>query len=288
MIVPERIVTIEDGVELCLETFGDPGDPTVLLIGGDAASMDYWDAELCRRLAAAGRHVVRYDHRDTGRSTSSPPGRPAYTGEDLSTDPVRILDALGIARGHVVGVSMGGGIAQAVAAHHADRVASLTLIATSPAGARDDDTPLPSAEPRVAATFADPPAEPDWDDRESVIDHLVETARPYAGSLGFDEERERRTVAVFVDRTRDVRAATTNHMIAEGDPPPFRLADIRAPTLVMHGTDDPLFPYPHGEALAAGIPGATLVPLEGMGHEFPPPATWDVVVPALVAHTADR
>jgi pimeloyl-ACP methyl ester carboxylesterase len=284
--VTERTVTIEGGAELCLETFGDPADPTVLLIGGNAASMDYWDADLCRRLADAGRHVVRYDHRDTGRSTSSPSGRPSYTTEDLTTDPVRILDALAVDRSHVVGVSMGGAIAQELAARHPDRVASVTLIATTPAGDRDDDTPLPRPAPRVAATFDDPPPEPDWDDRDAVVDHLLATARAYAGSLGFDEARERRLATAMVDRTTDVRAATTNHMVAEGDPPPFRLTDIRVPTLVMHGTDDPLFPFPHGEALAAGIPGASLVRLEGMGHEFPPPATWDVVVPAIVAHTS--
>jgi pimeloyl-ACP methyl ester carboxylesterase len=154
---------------------------------------------------------------------------------------------------------MGGGIAQVLAAHHADRLATVTLIATSPAGSRGgDDRPLPPPAPRVAATFEDPPPEPDWSDREAVITYLVETARPYAGGLGFDAERERRVAAAMVDRTRDVRAATTNHMLVEGGPAPFRLADIRVPTLVMHGTDDPMFPFPHGAALAAGIPpGAT-------------------------------
>jgi pimeloyl-ACP methyl ester carboxylesterase len=284
--VAERIVTTEGGAELCVETFGDPVHPTVVLIAGNAASMDYWDPELCRRLAEAGRHVVRYDHRDTGRSTSSPPGRPSYTADDLTTDALRVLDALGVDRGHAVGVSMGGAIAQELAARHADRIASVTLIATTAVGDRSDDTPLPRPAARVAATFDDPPPEPDWGDRDAVVDHLLAVARPYAGSLGFDEDRERRVATAMVDRTADIRAATTNHMVAEGDSPPFRLADIRVPTLVMHGTDDPLFPFPHGEALAAAIPGATLVPLEGMGHEFPPPATWDVVVPAIVAHTA--
>jgi pimeloyl-ACP methyl ester carboxylesterase len=284
--MPERVVTSEDGAELCLETFGDPGDPAVLLIAGMAASMDYWDAELCGRLAAGGRHVIRYDHRDTGRSSSSPPGRPTYLAEDLTIDPLRILDGLGLARAHLAGVSMGGGIAQELAAHHADRVATVTLIATSPAGSRDDGRPLPPPVPRVAATFEEPLPEPDWTDRDAVVTYLVETARPYAGGLGFDEQRERRVAAAMVDRTRDMRSATTNHPLAGGESKPFHLADIRVPTLVMHGTDDPMFPFPHGEALAAEIPGATLVALDRMGHEFPPPPTWDVVVPALVRHTA--
>jgi pimeloyl-ACP methyl ester carboxylesterase len=280
----ERIVTV-DGAELCVDTFGDPADPSVLLIGGIGASMDYWDADLCRQIAAAGRHVVRYDHRDTGRSSSSPPGKPSYSGEDLTLDAVRVLDALDIARAHVVGVSMGGGIAQELAAHRPDRLASLTLIAASPVGKRDDAGPLPPPEPRLAELFANPIPEPDWDDPDAVIDYLLEDSRPYAGALGFEDERERRLRRTAVARTRDPHAAAINHAVVEGGLPPFRLADIGVPTLVMHGSHDPLFPLPHGEALAAEIPGASFVVLEGMGHEFPPPPTWDVLVPALVRHT---
>lgn len=280
----ERIVTV-DGAELCVETFGDPVEPTVLLVAGTAGSMDYWDAELCHRIAASGRHVVRYDHRDTGRSSSSPPGKPSYTYEDLTLDAIRVLDALGIARAHVAGVSAGGGITQELAAHRPERLATATLIATSPAGERADQRPLPRPEPRVAERFENPLPEPDWHDPDAVVDYLVEDARPYAGSLGFDEPRERRIVRAMVARSHNVQAAK-NHWILDGGLPPFRLADIHVPTLVVHGTDDPLFPLPHGEALATEIPNATLVPVGGMGHEHPPPPTWDVVVPAIVDHTA--
>jgi pimeloyl-ACP methyl ester carboxylesterase len=284
--VTERILTVDEGVELCAETFGDPEHPALVVIAGGASSMDYWDAGLCRRLAGAGLFVVRYDHRDTGRSSASPPGSPSYTGVDLATDPLRVLDALGVTRAHLAGVSMGGGISQELAAHRPDRVLSITLIAASAAGERDDDRPLPPPSPRLAATFDDPVTDPDWSDRDAVVDHLLATGRLYAGSLGFDAARERRLARAMVDRTRDIRAATTNHWILEGESAPFRLADIRVPTLVLHGTDDPMFPFPHGEALAAGIPGARLVPLEGMGHEHPPPPVWDTVVREVAAHTA--
>ena len=100
------------GVELCIDEYGDSGDPTILLIAGAAASMDLWEPELCQQLADAGRHVIRYDHRDTGRSTTSPPGQPSYRSEDLFRDPVRLLDAIGQDQAHLVGLSMGGGIAQ--------------------------------------------------------------------------------------------------------------------------------------------------------------------------------
>lgn len=282
----ERIITV-NGVELCAETFGDPVDPAILLISGAAASMDWWEDGFCDRLAGGGRFVVRYDHRDTGRSASYPAGAPGYTGADLVADAVGLLDALAVPRAHLVGVSMGGGIAQQVALDHPDRVASLTLIATSPITTSPDSPELPPMADRVRAVFADPPPEPDWSDRAAVVDHLVAAERPFAGSLPVDEAHLRDLVSRVVDRTVDVAASQTNHWLLEGGADDGRsLREVTAPTLVLHGTEDPLFPYGHGEALAREIPGARLVPLAGMGHQVPPPAVWDTVIPALIAHTA--
>lgn len=272
-------------VELCIDEHGDPVDPLVLLVSGAAASYDFWDADLCRAIAAGGRHVVRYDHRDTGRSTTSSPGKPGYTNQDLLRDPFRLLDALGVQQAHVVGMSMGGGIAQAMAAELPDRLLTLTLMSTSPAGERSLSTPLPPTEPRLARTFEDPPPDPDWTDREAVVSYLVEVERPYAGTLGFDENEARRRYTVVVDRSIDV-AAAANHWSIEGSSPTFPMSAIAVPTLVMHGTEDPLFPLPHGEALAAEIPNARLVTLAGVGHEVPPPALWDTVVDEITRHTA--
>jgi pimeloyl-ACP methyl ester carboxylesterase len=281
----DRLVTV-DGVELCLETFGDRADPAVLLIAGAAASMDAWDVQFCERLAGQGLLVVRYDHRDTGRSVSSPAGRPSYSAAELSTDPLRVLDALEITRAHLVGVSMGGGIAQELAARHPDRVRTLTLIATSPAGEHDSG-PLPPMQPELAVHFKDPVPDPDWDDRAAVVDYLVEGERPYAGTLGFDAARARKVATTVVERTLNIEAAVKNHWsLTDDDAVSFRLADIAAPTLVLHGADDPAFPVAHGEALAAGIPDAALVRLEGMGHEAPPPELWDAVVPAIAQHVS--
>ena len=282
----EELVDLGD-VTLCVESFGDEGAPTLLLISGAAESMDGWDPVWCRELAAAGRRVVRYDHRDTGRSTASPPGRPTYTTAEISTDPLRVLDAIGVARAHLVGLSMGGGIAQELAAHHPDRVATVTLIATSPAGRRADRSPLPGPEPHVLSTFEDPVPDPDWDDRSSVADYLVEAYRPYAGSLGFDEAATRRLLDVVIDRTTDIEAATKNHWLIGGDSEEFAMTDIAAPALVLHGTTDPMFPFPHGEALAREIPGAILEPMPGMGHERPPEELRAQATEAIVRHTSD-
>ena len=177
---------------------------------------------------------------------------------------------------------MGGGIAQHLALDHADRVASLTLIATSPGG-----PDLPPMSHELRARFEEPPPEPDWSDRQAVVDYLVDELRPFAGTLPFDEEAMRALVARIVDRTVDIEAATKNHWLLDGgEPLRPRLGEIRAPTLVLHGTEDPLFPYGHAEALAAEIPRARLRPLEGMGHEVPPRPLWDQVVAAVLDHTA--
>ncbi|RZU60967.1 alpha/beta fold hydrolase [Zhihengliuella halotolerans] len=268
-----------DHVTLAVDEVGDQSGPPVLLIAGATQSMDWWPPDFCETLAADGLHVIRYDQRDTGESTASPPGHPSYTGGDLATDPLRIMDRLGISAAHLVGVSMGGGIAQYLGVHAADRVLSLTLIESSPAGGGTDDLPPPEAAVAEDAT----PEPEDWSDTSAVIDYRVEAERPYAGSLGFDDARFRAIATREAGRSRDMAASMVNHFLLAADAG----ADpslITAPTLIVHSDSDPLFPLAHGEALARIIPNATLLRVHGMGHEVPPPRVWNVVVPALVEH----
>ena len=274
-------MVVANGVVLCVQTFGDPASPAILLIAGLASPMDWWHEEFCERLASGPRFVIRYDLRDTGQSVSYEPGAPEYGWPDLIADAVGLLDALRVPRAHVVGISMGGGIAQHLAVDHADRVASLTLVSTSPGG---DD--LPPISGRLAARFAQPPAEPDWSNRHAVVDYSVGDLRLYAGTVQFAEDELRALLSRIADRTVSIESSMKNHTLLEGgDPVRPRLGEITAPTLVLHGTEDPLFPYGHGEALAAEIPGARLVPLEGVGHEMPPRAVWDQVIGAILEHT---
>ncbi|MFC8798467.1 alpha/beta fold hydrolase [Promicromonospora sp. NPDC057138] len=298
----ERLLDVP-GARLCAETFGDPADPAVLLIGGISGPMDWWQDGFCRALADGGagdspsadggRFVIRYDHRDTGRSTTDPPGAPSYTGDDLALDPVRVLDALGIDRAHLVGVSMGGGIAQRVAIEHPGRVASLTLMSTSPLtrGGSEGGTdggaerpPLPGPAPEILADFRDPAPDPDWGDPDAVVRSLAEADRLYAGP-GYDEADTLATARRVVRRSVDP-AAASNHLLVESTPVRGTLADVAVPTLVLHGEDDPLFPPEHGRALAAAIRGARLVLLPGVGHQYPPRMAWGVVVPEILAFTA--
>lgn len=266
------------GVELCVDTFGDPADPAILLIMA-AGSMDWWEPEFCAQLAAGSRYVIRYDHRDTGGSVSYPPGAPGYTGEDLVADAAGVLDALGVAAAHVVGLSAGGGIAQLLALTQPSRVSSLTLISTT-AGAGDDD--LPGMSPELAASFSEPQPEPDWTDRAAVIEHLVAGQRVMACEP-FDDAAVREVAIRVVDRTTNMESSEKNHFAAPGEADSWRprLPSITVPTLVLHGAADPLFPLAHGAALANEIPNARLVVLPATGHEFPR-RNWPLVIPELL------
>ncbi|WP_173155839.1 alpha/beta fold hydrolase [Phytohabitans suffuscus] len=278
----EAIVHV-NGVDLCTETFGDPDAPAILLIGGMGASMDWWDADFCRRLALGGRKVIRYDFRDTGRSTTWPPGAPGYTGDDLVADAVALADLLAAGRAHIVGISMGGAIAQHLAIDHPERVATLTLVSTSTGP--DDD--LPPIDERLEAAFADPAPEPDWSDPEAVVAHLVEDWRLFAGPDFFDQEYTREIARQVVARTIDIESSVKNHALVKGSGSARpRLREITAPTLVVHGGADPFFPPGHAVMLAREINRAQLLILDGVGHQPPPPSTWDVVVPAILGHTA--
>ena len=268
-----------NGIELCAQTFGDPGAPALLLIGGAEASMDWWDDDFCERLASGGRHVIRYDTRDTGRSTTFPPGKPPYGLDALLADAVGLLDQLGIAAAHVVGVSMGGDIAQYLAVYHPDRVASLTLIATSPGGPG-----LPAMSQELAEKFASGSDDaPDWSDREGVIAYYTAGERTFAGTIPVDEEWVRRIVGRAWDRSPAMASAQNHWQLDGGKSVRDRLGEITAPTLVLHGTADPLLPYGHGETLAREIPGARLVPLKGMGHGMPPLELWDIVIAEILS-----
>jgi Predicted hydrolases or acyltransferases (alpha/beta hydrolase superfamily) len=280
-----EVIVWANGVQLCAETFGDRADPAVVLIMGSSASMEWWEDEFCEMLASGGRFVIRYDLRDTGRSITYPPGSPAYTGRDLVDDLGALIDVLVPGRAHLVGMSMGGGIAQRFALDHPDRVASLTVFAST--FADRDLSRLPSMSQETGRRFGAVPS-PDWADRAETAGYVVELARVGAAtSAHFDEAPVRSIAERAFDRSTDMEASYTNHdLLEDGAPSARRLEDLSTPTLVVHGTEDPVFPYEHAIALSQTIPAARLLPLEGTGHELPR-RTWDIMVPAILRHTAE-
>jgi pimeloyl-ACP methyl ester carboxylesterase len=271
-----------NGVELCTEAFGDPVDPPILLIMGIGASMLWWDEDFCRMLAGGGRFVIRYDHRDTGRSVTDPPGHPTYTGADLTADAAGVLRDYELAAADLVGVSAGGGIAQELALHNPDRVRSLVLISTSPVVSVDRELPPPTDEfGRFVSS-----ARVDWTDRDAVIEYLIAYQRVLAGGRRpFDEAAVRDLIRREVDRARDLAAAQNHDVLPQGEVPGKPLSAIAAPTLVIHGTADPMFPTEHGKALADEIPEARLLLLEDAGHGVYR-ADWERIAGAILEHTA--
>jgi pimeloyl-ACP methyl ester carboxylesterase len=281
--IAERLIDA-NGVELCTESLGDPADPPILLVMGFGGSMLWWQDGFCRLLARRGRFVIRYDQRDTGRSTTYEPGHPGYTGRDLLADAVALLDEYRLDSAHLVGVSAGGALVQLLALDYPGRVESLVLISTSPA--TPGDRSLPPPNPAFAHFVRS--ATVDWSDAESVIDYLVAYAGVLAGEKRrFEEAEVRDLVRRDIARARDFAALQNHDLLEDDDTPREPLSSIEAPTLVVHGTADPMFPFPHGKALASEIPNARLLPLEGAGHGVQR-GDWETITEAIATHTAVR
>lgn len=277
----ERMIRT-NGVELATESFGDPAHAPLLLIMGGAASMLWWPDEFCRKLASHGRHVIRYDHRDTGRSTRYPPGKASYSIGDFADDALGVLHEYGIARAHIVGMSLGGMIGQVAALEHPSRLLSLTAISTTPV--ESDEAHLPGSGQAWLQHMTE--THVDWSDRSQVLAFMIEDARLVASTRHpFDAAKAKEFVERDFERSGDYVSAMENHakLLSQG-PRRGRLQELRVPLLVIHGSADPVFPVEHGIALAQAVPGSKLVRIDGGGHELHP-ADWDTIIGAVVTHT---
>lgn len=294
-------LTRANGIDLAWDSFGPADAEPVLLISGLGTQRIRWTAPFCRGLAARGHRVIRFDNRDAGGSThfrASPvpdfgalaaalmaghrPDVP-YTLPDMAADAIGLLDALGIGRAHVVGRSMGGMIAQVLASDHADRVLSLTSIMSS-----TGNPALPQAAPDVMALMLRPAPDPAVDP-EGFLALRLAFARRIAGTgYPFDEKAHRALLLEEVARGHDAGATVRQiaAMAVAGDRR-ARLAGITVPTLVLHGTDDPLIPPACGQDTALSIPDAIYLPIEGMGHDLPPDLD-ETVLDAICGMTAFR
>ncbi|MCW2642305.1 MAG: alpha/beta hydrolase fold [Dactylosporangium sp.] len=271
----QRFVTTRSGIRLWTETFGDSGAPPVLLIMGGMAQAIMWPDAFCRDLAHAGHLVVRYDHRDTGRSSSLDAELQPYDLDHLAEDAAEVIRQVIGGPAHVVGQSAGGMMAQLLALDTPELVRSLVLLSSSPDASGALRRPAASepldAEPVVieysGPLECQPPRAP-----QTAIEAQVAGWRNLVGTHApFDEPYWRALIERAARRTQPPDTAG-NHAgaLSRSRPRTHRLGDIGVPTLVIHGRRDPLLPIEHGRALAAGIPGATMVEIDDLGHVFPP------------------
>jgi pimeloyl-ACP methyl ester carboxylesterase len=281
-----------NGVEIAYETIGDPSDRPLLLVMGLGMQLIHWDLELCRRLAARGFRVIRFDNRDSGRSTQIDAPVPnllrgmaglgmqvPYRLDEMADDTFGLLDHLGIEAAHVTGVSMGGMIAQAMAIRRPERVLSLTSVMSTTGDRR---VGRPKLRVWSALTRRAPR------EKLAYVEHFVRVFK-LIGSKGIpiDEERIREVAAISYERGSHP-AGTGRQLaaiLASGDRTE-RLRELHVPTTVIHGKSDPLVPFRGGVATARAIPDAKLIAIPGMGHDLPV-QVWPQLVDA-VAETAGR
>ena len=289
--MPEAMARVGD-LELCYETFGDPGAPPMLLVMGLGTQLVGWPDGFCEALAGRGFHVIRYDNRDIGRSThldgAPPPTRwqllrrdrraAAYDLGDMAADGIGLLDALGLETAHVAGASMGGMIAQLMAARHPARVRSLASIMSN-TGHRWRGMPGLRIYPLFLRRAAP--------DRDGAIDSAVEVFR-IIGSPGFpfDEGEIRGLAERSWDRGHDPAGSARQlaAILVSGDRT-GELRRIAAPTVVIHGTKDRMVTPSGARATARAVPGSDLLWIDGMGHDLPRDA-WPRIVDAVVANAA--
>jgi pimeloyl-ACP methyl ester carboxylesterase len=288
----EALCRVSPEIELCYETFGDPSDPTALLVMGLATQMIGWPDEFCQALADRGFHVVRFDNRDIGRSTHIDAPTPtigqllrrskkgaSYDLGDMAEDTAGLLRELDLAPAHVIGASMGGMIAQTLAARHPEMVLSLTSI-MSTTGSRRVGQPAVRLFPILLAR----PAR----GREKAIER-AEKVFTAIGSKGLEPDMDhvREIAGRSFDRGRGDQRGQARQLgaIAASGNRTRELRRITAPTLVIHGTDDPLIRPSGGRATARAIPDARLIEIEGMGHDLPR-AAWDRILEGIATNAA--
>ncbi|GHB16726.1 hydrolase [Streptomyces viridiviolaceus] len=290
--------TVPSGdVELWSDDFGDPADPALLLVMGGNLSAFGWPDEFARRLADGGRHVIRYDHRDTGRSTTRDFAEHPYGFDELAADAVAVLDGWGVERAHVVGLSMGATIVQVLALNHPERVSSLTMMlgggldidfdANIELTMRGEPTPdgLPGPRPEFMEALA-LMAEP-AEGREAEVAKRVRKWRLLSGTgVPFDDAEYARWEERAIDHAGGALTEPHAHYSLTL-PPPDRAAGLRrvtAPALVIQAENDPIAPPPHGKHLAGLFPAARLVQIPGMGHGLPS-SVHGPVAEAVLEHT---
>lgn len=264
-------------ISLFTQSFGNKRNPAVVLIAGATVSMLFWDSEFCQKLADKGVFVIRYDFRDTGQSTSVPEGEASYDIVDFAEDLVAIIDAYEIPAAHLVGISLGGMIAQIVAIKLPERVKSLCLFSTMPWG--DSDIPVPEMDPRIL-DFHAKAAEIDWENEDKVIHYLLEGSHLMSGKKPLNVLRAENYLRESYRRANNFRSQFNHASISGGMEYYNQLDKINVPVLVIHGTEDIICHFQNAISLMQKIKGQNLVVLEGTGHELHE-EDWNLIINSI-------
>lgn len=259
-----------NGIDICTESFGNPNNPAILLIMGATCSMVYWDEEFCEMLASTGRFVIRYDNRDVGRSVTYEPGTSNYTVADMAEDAIGVLDAYHIDKAHLLGMSLGGMIAQIAAVKHPEKILSLTLLATSVIGSDNNTRDLPPMDERILTHHAIG-ANLDWTNKGVIAKYLVTGSRLLCGPKRiFDEARTLKQVKQEIERANNLLSMFNHALLTGDDSYEGILKSLLVPTLVIHGTDDTALPLEHGLAFRTQsysplkVQDTRIIPMTGM------------------------
>lgn len=279
-------------IKLWYETFGNPKDRPILLIMGAGSQGILWPDDFCRKLANDHFFVIRYDHRDTGLSTCVDYKEHPYTLNDLSNDALQLLDELNIVKAHLVGLSMGGHLVQLIAINHPERLLTATLMMSTPnhmvymnalAGKDTPTSHLSKPKKQLLDFFSKAPDV--TNNKEKIINYSLATWKLLNGPAEFDKTYWKNLITLHYNRIQN-HLAQYNHAnacLANPQDRTLLLKKVSAPTLVIHGSDDPALPIDHGKALAAAIPNAKLLIIKNMGHALNP-QFHDEIIKSIITH----
>ena len=257
------------GIEIYTESFGLKDNPAILLVMGAASSMIWWEEEFCKKLADKGFFVIRYDNRDTGKSTTYEPLKPEYTFSDMVDDAIHILDAYSIKKAIIMGMSMGGMLTQLIAMKYPERVDGVVLLASLYVS--KDLVSLPKSSDEVNDLFSSFENFKPKDDNELLEFAYKQWCTTNKSSRPHDEKHVREMIKLDIDRAKNYNSRINHFFIKPREEDMnmlYKINEINVPALVVHGTEDIVVPYVQGEMLAKSIPDTMFHTMEGSGHEI--------------------
>lgn len=272
-----EIIVKKPDLQIYTQAFGDSSDPCLVLIAGATVSMLFWDETFCSQLADKGLYVIRYDFRDTGQSTSYPVGELNYKIDDLVDDVFLILDSYKINKAHLMGISLGGMIAQIAAMKHPQRINSLSLMSSMPWA--DPIMPTPEMDKAILDFQADA-SSIDWDDEKDVLNYMLKGSKLMSGNKPLNVDRAKQYILASFRRANNFKSQFNHAQLSGGEEYYNQLHLINCPSLIIHGSEDRICHFNNALSLVQLLKSQNLTILEGTGHELHE-ADWNIIIDAV-------